>query len=170
MAALVGRNTREPSWKKKFESYKTINFQNSWKELFSSNKWQQYLECCIFRQLFKNGFSWYGYFKVLLETIHCIMILLNRKRHGELQRLLFYTYHSCVAQQESSRYKELDTIVIPIEKSLLKNFRMVMRSKRGRSVAILYSKDVQEYIDVILSVLKNVVDEQNPYLFGNLDC
>ncbi|XP_044765392.1 uncharacterized protein LOC123321723 [Coccinella septempunctata] len=106
-------------------------------------------------------------YKILLETIYCRIILLNRKRPGELQRLLLQTYLNSEAKEGTSNYEEFDPIVSSTEKVLLKNFkRIVIRGKRGGGVAVLFSKDVQEHIDILLSVRKNLVDVRNPYLFG----
>ncbi|KAG5878414.1 hypothetical protein JTB14_031537 [Gonioctena quinquepunctata] len=51
--------------------------------------------------------------------------------------------------------------------ALVLNFkRVVIRGKRGRGVPVLFSKDVQEHISVLLSVRNKQVDDKNPYLFG----
>ncbi|XP_074033515.1 uncharacterized protein [Leptinotarsa decemlineata] len=105
-------------------------------------------------------------FGLLLETIYCRIILLNRKRPGELQRLSVQTY--LISDSKSSdNYEEFDPIISPTEKILLKTFkRVVIRGKRGRGVAVLISTDVQEHIKILLSLRKHSVDDKNPYLFG----
>ncbi|KAG5869724.1 hypothetical protein JTB14_011337 [Gonioctena quinquepunctata] len=87
-------------------------------------------------------------FTVLLETIYCRIILLNRKRPGELQRLFLHTYLSCESKEEGTRISKGE------------------RGKRGRGVPVLFSKDVQEHISVLLSVRNKQVDDKNSYLFG----
>lgn len=105
-------------------------------------------------------------FGLLLETIYCRIILLNRKRPGELQRLLVHTY-LISDSKGSDNYEEFDPIISPTEKILLKTFkRVVIRGKRGRGVAVLISTDVQEHIKILLSLRKHLVDDKNPYLFG----
>ncbi|KAG5896595.1 hypothetical protein JTB14_024404 [Gonioctena quinquepunctata] len=55
----------------------------------------------------------------------------------------------------------------PQVKNFIAEFqRVVIRGKRGRGVPVLFSKDVQEHISVLLSVWNKQVDDKNPYLFG----
>ncbi|CAH0550878.1 unnamed protein product [Brassicogethes aeneus] len=108
-------------------------------------------------------------FITLIETIYCRVILLNRKRPGELQRISVHAYSSNRSETINA-YEELDPIISPTEKILLQSFkRVVIKGKRGRGVAVLFSKDVQEHINIVLSLRQNLVDENNPYLFGKPD-
>ncbi|XP_074034196.1 uncharacterized protein isoform X2 [Leptinotarsa decemlineata] len=69
-------------------------------------------------------------FTTLLETIYCRVILLNRKRPGELERMTLYSYNECINKTD---YDEYDSLLTPTEKILLKSFkRVVIRGKRGR--------------------------------------
>ncbi|CAH0560571.1 unnamed protein product [Brassicogethes aeneus] len=108
-------------------------------------------------------------FITLIETIYCRVILLNRKRPGKLQRISVHSYSSNRSETLNA-YEELDPIISPTEKILLQSFkRVVIKGKIGRGVAVLLSKDVQEHINIVLSLRQNLVDENNPYLFGKPD-
>ncbi|CAG9827845.1 unnamed protein product [Diabrotica balteata] len=84
-------------------------------------------------------------YNTLLETIYCRVILLNRKRPGELQRMLLDTYVKSEKKNES--YKEFKEVVSETEKILLKNMKRIV-------------------IREILKVRSNFVKDDNPYLFG----
>lgn len=106
----------------------------------------------------------------LLETVFCRIILLNRKRPGELQRLLLETYLKSEDSGQSN-YEEFDNAMAPTEKILLKKFkRVVTRGKRGRGVPILFSDDVQRHVDILIKVRANFLGSDNLYLFGNPKC
>ncbi|XP_050505687.1 uncharacterized protein LOC126883959 [Diabrotica virgifera virgifera] len=105
-------------------------------------------------------------YRILLETVYCRVILLNRRRPGELQRLLLETYEKCI-QNEGQHYEEFFDVVSPTEKILLKRFRrVVIPGKRHRGVPVLFSIDVQEDITILLKARPNVVDQTNKYLFA----
>lgn len=107
----------------------------------------------------------------LIETIYCRLLLLNRRRPGELQRLYFKTYENC-SNQDNHCYEEFHEAISETEKALMKLFkRIVIKGKRGRGVPVLISRDVQLHLDLIL---KSRIELQkcentnycNPYLFG----
>lgn len=105
-------------------------------------------------------------FNILLETIYCRIILLNRKRPGELQRILVHVYER-VINDTTKNYEEFKEAVSQTEQILLKIFkRIVIRGKRGRGVPVLLSVDVQRDIESLLKYRLNFVPKTNPYLFG----
>ncbi|KAG5886935.1 hypothetical protein JTB14_025014 [Gonioctena quinquepunctata] len=53
-------------------------------------------------------------YNVLVDTIYCRVILLNRKRPGELQRMLLHTYLNC--GNDKAQYEEFERIVTPSER------------------------------------------------------
>lgn len=114
--------------------------------------------------LSKNNKNFNSY-RILMETVFCRVLLLNRKRPGELQRLLISNYKNVENRQS---YEEFSDVVTPTEKILMKKFkRVVIRGKRGRGVPVLFSDEVQENIDLLLSVRENFFGEiNNLYLFG----
>lgn len=110
----------------------------------------------------KNNESTY---KLLLETVFCRVILLNRRRPGELQRMLITTYLNSPNQKN---YEEFRDAISPTERVLIKKFkRIVTRGKRGRGVPVLFGQDVQEHIEILLSAREDIFKNiSNPYLFG----
>ncbi|KAL4704338.1 hypothetical protein ACJJTC_019383 [Scirpophaga incertulas] len=105
----------------------------------------------------------------LLETVYCRIILLNRRRPGELQRLLLSTYQDC--NNSNNSYEEFDRVISSAEKYLVKSFkRIVIRGKRGRGVPVLLSDDVQSDIDLLISVRSNYIPDNNNYLFAKPGC
>ena len=105
-------------------------------------------------------------YKTLQETIYCRVLLLNRRRPGELERLFLHSYQSIDNRRET--YEEFSEIVTPSERVLLKKFkRLIIRGKRGRGVPVLFCPDVQHHIKVLLKYRHNFVTHENMYLFGN---
>ncbi|CAH0563122.1 unnamed protein product [Brassicogethes aeneus] len=101
----------------------------------------------------------------LLETIYCRLILLNRRRPGELQRLSLDLYEQA---EINHKYEEFEDIISPSERILIQKFkRIVIRGKRGRGVPVLFSPDTQEHINILLKYRHNFIKEQNSYLFAN---
>lgn len=103
-------------------------------------------------------------FKSLQETILTQLILLNRKRAGEVQRILLTTYlnYSIEAPQE-----EIASSLSKMENELTKKFkRIVIRGKRGRGVPILFTPKLQKALSVLISIRKTVCNKNNEYLFA----
>ncbi|CAH1965753.1 unnamed protein product [Acanthoscelides obtectus] len=104
-------------------------------------------------------------YTTLLETVYCRVILLNRKRPGELQRMFLRTYES--SEIKSGAYEEFEEVITEAEKLLIKNLkRVVIRGKRGRGVPVLFSHDIQLHVKELLKVRNNFVPKENPYFFG----
>lgn len=109
-----------------------------------------------------------SHYKELLETVFCRVLLLNRRRPGELQRLSLDIYLLSNNTNSDSTYEEFSEVVSPTEKILLSRLkRVVIRGKRGRGVPVLFSPDVQTHIQVLLNHRKKFVSEKNLFLFGN---
>ncbi|XP_050516969.1 uncharacterized protein LOC126891734 [Diabrotica virgifera virgifera] len=104
-------------------------------------------------------------FNNLIESVYCRIILLNRKRSGELQRMSFYTYVNSIGNQ---KYEEFQKAVSPSEKKkLLSSMKTVaIRGKTGRGVPVLFNPEVQNHIDTLLAVRNEFVPRDNPYLFA----
>ncbi|KAK9703848.1 hypothetical protein QE152_g29059 [Popillia japonica] len=104
-------------------------------------------------------------YNVLMETIFCRIIILNRRRPGELQRMLVHTYENAEISKDS--YEEFSEAISKTEKILLKRFkRVVIRGKRGRGVPVIFDTDTQEDIKELLKIRPNFFGVNNPYLFG----
>ncbi|XP_050516338.1 uncharacterized protein LOC126891198 [Diabrotica virgifera virgifera] len=106
-----------------------------------------------------------SHYITLLKCVYCKILLLNRRRPGELQRLPLYLYEK--AEAPTNKYEEFDLVVSPCEKILMQRFkRIVIRGKWGKGVPVLFSCDVQEQIETLLKFRDNFLSSKN-YLFGN---
>lgn len=104
----------------------------------------------------------------LTESVYCRVLLLNRKRPGELQRMLLHTYLNC--SLDKNEYEEFNKAISPTEQILLKKLkRVVIKGKRGRGVPVLFSSDVQDHIKFLLEIREIYVPKENPYLFGKVN-
>ncbi|XP_048004340.1 uncharacterized protein LOC125240489 [Leguminivora glycinivorella] len=112
----------------------------------------------------------------LIETVFCRVILLNRRRPGELERLQLSYYQSYdLKDDEQGKYQEFENVLSTTEKILVNNLkRIVIRGKRGRGVPVLFSSDVQKDIDILMSQRHKYIDKNNDYMFaksgGSLLC
>lgn len=103
----------------------------------------------------------------LLETIYCRILLLNRRRPGELQRIKIHDYLES-NNNTSDGYEEFDRALTVSERVLVQKFkRVVIRGKRGRGVPVLFDKEVQEDIQLLLSIRDKFISTSNRFLFGN---
>lgn len=108
-------------------------------------------------------------FILLMETVFCRLLLLNRKRVGELQRMKLTTY-LLADEKDDQSYEEFSDAVTASERVLLKSFkRVVTRGKRGRGVPVLFSKDIQEHMKLLLEARSNFINPSNLFLFGNMN-
>lgn len=105
-------------------------------------------------------------FMELVETVYCRVILLNRRRPGELERLPLHVYESC-GNQTREGYEEILESISPTEKILLDRFkRIVIKGKRNRGVPVLFSADIQDHIQIMIDVRYNFIPNDNIYLFA----
>lgn len=118
-------------------------------------------------QNLKQNIKNFEAFKMLMETIFCRLLLLNRRRVGELQRMKLATY-MFTEKSNNKNYEEFADAVTPAEKILIKDFkRVVTRGKRGRGVPVLFSMDVQDHMKLFLQARSEFVNESNLFLFAN---
>jgi len=103
-------------------------------------------------------------FRALQDTVLTQLILLNRRRAGEVQRMLLKTYLNCSNEVPQ---EEIKLSLSAVELELTKKFkRIVIRGKRGRGVPILFTPKMQKNISVLISIRKNFCDEKNEFLFA----
>ncbi|XP_037877153.1 uncharacterized protein LOC119628419 isoform X2 [Bombyx mori] len=107
-------------------------------------------------------------FNALIECVFCRLLLLNRRRPGELQRLQLSFYENYDKKDnENNKYEEFDKALSATEKILVNSLkRIVIRGKRGRGVPVLFSKDVQKDIDILISLRHKYVNTDNDFLFS----
>lgn len=94
------------------------------------------------------------------------LILLNRRRSGEVQRLFINTYLTAPTEifQE-----EVDLSLSEMERQLTKQLkRIVIRGKIGRGVPIHFTPKLQKNYNIFIKTREVVdfIDEKNPYLFA----
>lgn len=101
----------------------------------------------------------------LCECIMALTLLVNRKRIGEIQFLKLQTY---LTDKVASQPEEILESLTETEKMLAKHFKRVITGGKGsRAVAILFPKNIQIFINFMLSVRSKFVSAFNEYLFAN---
>jgi len=104
-------------------------------------------------------------YRELQESILAQIVLLNRRRSGEVQRILLDTYNNSFSEISQ---EEVLNALSPVELELTKSFkRIVIRGKRGRGVPVLFSPQLQKRLHFLTSLRETVcfIDKNNPYLF-----
>jgi len=105
-------------------------------------------------------------YRELQESILAQLILLNRRRSGEVQRILLETYNSAPSEL---CLEEVELSLSVIEQQITKQFkRILIRCKRGRGVPVFFTPNMQKVIKCILQIrnVTNFIDKENPYLFA----
>lgn len=104
-------------------------------------------------------------FRTLQEICYVQLLLLNRRRIGELQRMTVHSYTSNINNEKST---EFDNCISENERVLMKSFkRVVIRGKRGRGVPVLFTEEIVRTTNLLLKVRANFVQDDNIYLFAN---
>lgn len=109
-------------------------------------------------------------FKELQQSIMAQIVLLNRRRAGEVQRIMLDTYINAPSEVSS---EELSNSLSPVELELTKNFkRIVIRGKRGRGVPILFTTHLQKRLNFLLKLRETAsfINSDNPFLFPLTQC
>lgn len=103
-------------------------------------------------------------YKNLQESVLAQLILLNRKRAGEVQRMFLNTY---INNSWERPQEEIELSLSPVEKALTKIFkRIVIRGKRGRGVPVLFTPKIQKSISVLIALRDQFGISKNEYLFA----
>lgn len=109
-------------------------------------------------------------YKRLAKSIMALVLVLNRKRIGEIQYLKTSSYLKDFS--DPNNQEELLESLSTSEKILCRNFkRVVCGGKGSRPVPILFSPYLQTKIELLLKVRKMIkeIPESNEYLFANPD-
>jgi hypothetical protein len=105
-------------------------------------------------------------FTQLLEITYVQLLLLNRRRVGELQRMTLVSYTTNINNTNGG---EFDKCITESEKVLMNSFkRIIIRGKRGRGVPVLFTKDMVSNTDLLVNLRDNFVKKSNPHLFPNI--
>lgn len=103
-------------------------------------------------------------YKTIIEGSYCSLLLFNKRRVGELQRILLNTYLNVQKNEPSGDFEKL---LSPTEKILIKKLkRIVIRGKRGRGVPVLFDKVTIEALELAVRLRNNFYESYNTYLFG----
>lgn len=104
-------------------------------------------------------------FRTLVELTYVQLLLLNRRRVGELQRMALTEYTANIQNKNSN---EFDSCITDSEKALMKLFsRVVIKGKRGRGVPVLFTDEMVKNTDMIVQLRNHFVPQDNIYLFPN---
>lgn len=110
----------------------------------------------------ENNKNEYAY-KTLIEGTYCNLLLFNKRREGELQKIMLDTYTTHL-----NSTIEFEKLLSPSERILvIKLKRIVIKGKNERRVLVLIDKSTQEGIDVAVKHRSNFFGTPNPYLFGS---
>lgn len=106
-------------------------------------------------------------YKNLIEITYVQLILLNRRRVGELERMTIKVYEENI---NNTTTNEFDSCISESERHLMKSFkRVVIRGKRGRGVPVLFTEEMKKNADLILQHREQFVRQKNLFLFPNLN-
>ena len=102
--------------------------------------------------------------KMLQKLIVVRIITFNARRGGEPTKIKLEDWNRC---NQWKRTEDIDNIKDPLEKLLAKRLKVLyVKGKRKRRVPILFTKEVQEAIELLLSAREKVgVSVHNEYLF-----
>lgn len=110
------------------------------------------------KMLQKDGFS-IGAWRVLAGTTLVSTMIFNRRRAGELERVLIENSENpaAISKEESPE----------LYKSLSKYVRISIRGKRVRTVTVLLHEQILQSMRTIVHYRKHAgVSKQNPFVFG----
>ncbi|KAG5863507.1 hypothetical protein JTB14_031458 [Gonioctena quinquepunctata] len=125
-----------------------------------SNKRREALKCL------ENGFSLI-FWKILSETTLMSLQLFNRRRAGEIERILIDDFRSYHGIDEFSN-KDIFQSLSKESRELAKKYvRFVIRGKLNRNVPVLLDKHLLQCLNKILELREEAgVPVKNPYVFG----
>lgn len=106
-------------------------------------------------------------YKILCECTLTLTVVFNRKRIGEVQFLDINTYEKDMSKLSQ---EECLSSLTEFEKVMSSCFkRVVVFGKGSKPVPILFTKQIQCFINVLLSIrkTKGIVPVSNSYLFAN---
>uniref|UniRef100_A0A0A9WNV2 Uncharacterized protein n=2 Tax=Lygus hesperus TaxID=30085 RepID=A0A0A9WNV2_LYGHE len=105
-------------------------------------------------------------YRNLLQSAYCRVMLLCRKRCGELSRLTVELYKK---SGDRETYEEFADAIRPSEMLLVRKFKRIVIQGKRKTTPIIFSADVQNHIDLVLKLRSHFVPESNPYVFVTLN-
>ncbi|XP_022179916.1 uncharacterized protein LOC111040345 [Myzus persicae] len=117
------------------------------------------------KSLIENNEINHETYKILCQNLLTQIILLNRRRSGEVQRIKVIDY---LNRSKNKLQEEIQKSLSEVEIKLSESFeRFEIRGKRGRAVPVLLTGLMKESIDLLLKIRNAAsVFKQNEYLFA----
>ena len=93
------------------------------------------------------------------------LILFNRKRQGEASKILLKDWQF---NKKANITSEMAGCFCAVEKGLINILeRLEIRGKRGRTVPILITKEINEWVQLLLDTRVHHINPLNSYLFAS---
>lgn len=107
--------------------------------------------------------AWLNLAKATLVTI----LVFNRRRAGETERILVKEFNSRQAIDEKTNFELFESLSSSNKKIAKKYVRFVIRGKKNRDVPVLLNSDLTQNILLLLEHRRNAkIHHENPYLFA----
>ncbi|KYN05110.1 hypothetical protein ALC62_03998, partial [Cyphomyrmex costatus] len=161
-SSSIARTAVETQFQKRKQSKKLLATQSDIKksESFLSDRLK------VARDSLKQTYSLKTW-EVLAESCILSIQLFNRRRSGEIERALVEDFKNYQEVNESSIGISYQSLSSDEKKAVEKYVRFIMRGKLGRSVPVLFHKQMLKNVQLLLSYRKNAnVHPKNPYPFG----
>ncbi|VEN62581.1 unnamed protein product [Callosobruchus maculatus] len=105
-------------------------------------------------------------FRTLTELTFVQLLLLNRRRVGELQRMTLSSYVSNINNKPSDEFLNC---ISESEKRLMRAFKLVViKGKRGRGVPVLFTQAMESNVNLMIKLRENLLIHENIFLFPNI--
>ncbi|XP_071647548.1 uncharacterized protein [Temnothorax longispinosus] len=107
--------------------------------------------------------NWVSLAEATLTSIH----VFNRRRAGEMERVLINDFKNCEKINEDM-YTDIYTSLSEQNQKIAQNYsRFCIRGKLGRTVPVLLTNELLKCINLILQLREKAeVPKKNPYVFG----
>ena len=110
-----------------------------------------------------NSSNW----KELAEVSLAQLVLFNRRRGGESERLQLAQYRQCLSNDDEMQ-EEVASALSQFELQLAKTLKRIeIRGKKGRKVPVLITEDLLRNLNVLVENRgAGEVDDENPFMFA----
>ncbi|KAG5874175.1 hypothetical protein JTB14_011795 [Gonioctena quinquepunctata] len=101
----------------------------------------------------------------LLEVTFCSLLIFNKRRVGELQRITLVDFSKYTDTPKTAT--DFENMLTESGKILYHSLkRVVVRGRRGRGVPVLFNRETLQSIELIISLRENFKYAKNLYLFA----
>lgn len=103
--------------------------------------------------------------KLICQTLLTQIIVLNRRRSGEVERIKIENY---LNRKKNKIQEDIQKSLSAVENQLSKNLiRFEIRGKRGRGVPVLLTLEMQKAVEILIKMrISFNILEANPYMFA----